>query len=97
MIRRNTRGVLVAVGAATALTATAPSGMSWPAGPALAIELAVAKKCLALTMKEYPRPKDYAAYKPGNPATARAREAYYRDCVAKDGNIAAANVTVGPR
>jgi hypothetical protein len=80
------RGVLVAaVGTALAL-----SGESWLARPAGAIELAVAKKCLALTMEEYPRPKGYAAYKPGHPGTAKAREVYYRDCVAKDGNVAVA-------
>jgi hypothetical protein len=31
----------------------------------MAISLVVAKKCLELTMKEYP--KGYAAYKPGHP------------------------------
>ena len=55
----------------------------------MAISLVVAKKCLELTMKEYPRPKGYAAYKPGHPGTAKAREEYYRQCVANDGNLAA--------
>jgi hypothetical protein len=40
--------------------------------------------------KEYPRPKSYAAYKPGHTGTAKAREDYYRNCVAKEGNIVAA-------
>jgi hypothetical protein len=30
------------------------------AGPAEALSLTVAKKCHALTMQEYPRPRDYA-------------------------------------
>jgi hypothetical protein len=66
---------------------------AWSAGPAKALSLAVAKKCLELTMKEYPRPKSYAAYKPGHTGTAKAREDYYRNCVAKEGNI----VTAEPR
>jgi hypothetical protein len=56
----------------------------------MAISLVVAKKCLALTMQEYPRPKGYVAYKPGHAGTAKAREEYYRRCVANDGNIEAA-------
>jgi hypothetical protein len=55
--------------------------------PASAISLTVAKKCLSLTMQEYPRPKGYVAYKPGDAGTAKAREEYYRRCIAKDGNI----------
>jgi hypothetical protein len=65
------------------------AGLVWSllAGPATALSLAVAKKCLELTRKEYPRPKGYAAYKPGDPGTAKAREQYYRNCVAKEGSI----------
>jgi hypothetical protein len=61
--------------------------VSLPLQPAMAISREVAKKCLELTMKEYPRPRGYVAYKPGDPGTAKAREDYYRNCVAKDGNI----------
>jgi hypothetical protein len=67
------------------------------AGPAEALSLTVAKKCHALTMQEYPRPRDYAAYKPGNPGTARLREAYYRDCVAKETAAAPAAEAAAPR
>jgi hypothetical protein len=65
-------------------TQLAACGVLAAAGEAQALSLAVAKKCHALTMQEYPRPKDHAAYKPGNPGTARLREAHYRDCVAKE-------------
>jgi hypothetical protein len=34
-------------------------------------------------MQEYPRPPGYAAYKPGHAGTAKAREIYYRACIAK--------------
>jgi len=53
------------------------------ARPAGALSAALARQCLALTMQEYPRPKGYAAYKPGDPGTAKARESYYRACIAK--------------
>jgi hypothetical protein len=56
--------------------------------PAAALSEAVARKCLSLTMQEYPRPKGYTAYKPGPTGTARARQEYYRACVAKEGNVA---------
>jgi hypothetical protein len=70
------------------LVATLTAAVVW-VSPAAALSEALARKCHALTMQEYPRPK-WVAYKPGNPAMARLREAYYRDCLAKDGNIAAA-------
>jgi hypothetical protein len=34
-------------------------------------------------MQQYPRPPGYAAYKPGHAGTAKAREIYYRACIAK--------------
>ena len=55
--------------------------------PASGLSEALARKCLERTLKEYPRPKGYAAYKAGNPGVALARQAYYKDCLAKDGNI----------
>jgi hypothetical protein len=63
-------------------------GLAWGSsgGPAAALSVVVAKKCLELTMKEYPRPKGYAAYKAGHAGTAKAREDYYRQCVAKEGS-----------
>jgi hypothetical protein len=61
-------------------------GLTW-APPALALSATLARKCLELTMKEYPRPKGYAAYKPGHPGTAKAREEYYRNCLAQDGMV----------
>ena len=62
-------------------------GVASPAGPASALSLELAKKCLQLTMDKYPRPRGYAAYKPGHAGTARAREEFYRNCIAKEGNI----------
>jgi hypothetical protein len=64
-----------------ALAAALAASCLW--GTARALSAAVARKCLALTMQEYPRPKGYAAYKPGHAGTAKAREDYYRACVAK--------------
>jgi hypothetical protein len=55
-----------------------------PTDRAMALQLAVAKKCLALTMQEYPRPRGYVVYRPGHTGTAKARQDYYRGCVAKE-------------
>jgi len=54
-------------------------------GPAAALSEALARKCHALTLEQFPRPKNWAAYKPGDPAVARLRQAYYRACLAKEG------------
>jgi len=55
--------------------------------PAGALSAELARKCLDRTLKEYPRPKGWVPYKAGHPGMALARQAYYRDCIAKEGNI----------
>ena len=57
------------------------------AEPSFPLSAELAKKCLQMTMEKYPRPKGYAAYKAGHAGTAKAREEYYRNCLAKDGKI----------
>jgi hypothetical protein len=51
--------------------------------PAAALSEAVARKCHQLALKTYPRPRTYAAYKGGDPAAARMRQAFYKDCVSR--------------
>jgi hypothetical protein len=58
-----------------------------PAKPTFGLSEVVARKCLEMTLKAFPRPREWRPYKPGNRVTALARQAYYRDCVAKDGKI----------
>jgi hypothetical protein len=54
------------------------------AGEAAALPQAVARKCLKMTLEAIPRAKDWRPYRAGNTAAALARQAYYRDCVAKE-------------
>jgi len=53
-------------------------------GEASALNETVARKCLKITLEAIPRPKEWRPYKGGDPTAARAREAFYRDCVAKE-------------
>jgi hypothetical protein len=53
--------------------------------PAFALSEKLARKCHALTLLQFPRPKGWAAYKAGDPAIARMREAFYRACLIKEG------------
>jgi hypothetical protein len=63
-------------------------GMSVPATkPSVALNEAVARKCHQLVLKTFPRPKNYAAYKGGDPKAARLRQDWYKRCIAKDGQI----------
>src|SRR5437016_14233260 len=65
-----------------------------PATPAAALDVMLARKCLDITLKAMPRPRNWTPYRAGNPTTALARPAYYRDCIARDGKIA--DRQVGP-
>src|SRR5262249_24456367 len=60
------------------------SAIALAPSPALSLSAETAKKCHILTLERYPRPKSWAAHKPGDPAVARQREAFYRACIAKE-------------
>jgi hypothetical protein len=52
--------------------------------PAIGLSEALARKCLQLTLAAYPRPKNYTA---GDARTARLRQAFYQNCIAKGGEV----------
>ena len=55
--------------------------------PVIGLSEGLARKCHQLTLAAYPRPKNYTVYQAGDSKTARLRQAFYQDCIAKGGEL----------